>query len=131
MLPPRMRFIKRKRNGEAVTECNRIDLRRETKVTEARGLVGRRSAVVDGGGIIDVCGWISLFITVCEAVASTCDARVDWPRNFEADIAKGLRPANAVFVVNAVREGRRKLLCCNEINIRDTWSVATSRDIQN
>ena len=31
-----------------------MDLRRDTKVTEARGLVGGRSAIVDGDDIVSV-----------------------------------------------------------------------------
>lgn len=46
--------MERKRNVEAVTECKRIDLRRDTNVTEARGLVGGHSALVDGDDIVGV-----------------------------------------------------------------------------
>ena len=113
--------MRRKINGEAVTECNRIDLRRDMKVREARGLVGSPSAVVDGGDdIIDDSGWMSLFTTVCGVVvAAACDARVDWPRNFKVDIAKGLGRENAVLVVNFVRKGPERLLCRSDVNIRD------------
>lgn len=59
MLLPRMRFIKRKRNGEAVTECKRMDLRRDIKVREARGLIDGRNAVFNGDDVIDVWEWLS------------------------------------------------------------------------